>query len=96
MKAAHACREDRPEAEIETHRAALGERMRSAGIEDVDLHLMIGEPAAALGAFVRREGVDLMVLGALTHRKTLRALVGTLTGRLMDVLDIDFLLVKPA
>jgi nucleotide-binding universal stress UspA family protein len=44
---------------------------------------------------VRREEVDLIVLGALTHRKTLRALVGTLTGRLTDTLDIDFLLVKP-
>ncbi|HEY7878056.1 MAG TPA: hypothetical protein VIC55_07515 [Gemmatimonadaceae bacterium] len=39
--------------------------------------------------------MDLIVLGALTHRKTLRALVGTLTGRLTDTLDIDFLLVKP-
>lgn len=95
LKAVHACRRDRPKAEIETHRAALGERVRSAGIEGADIHLVVGEPAAALREFVRREGVDLIVLGALTHRKTLRALVGTLTGRLIDTLAVDFLLVKP-
>lgn len=96
LKAVHACRGDRPQAQVETHRAALGERIKGAGFEGVDIHLVIGEPAAALEAFVRTEEVDLIVLGALTHRKTLRALVGTLTGRLMDTLDIDFLLVKPA
>ncbi|MFI4886214.1 MAG: universal stress protein [Steroidobacterales bacterium] len=96
LKAVHACRADRAESEIEIHSAALGERVRSAGIEGVDIHVMVGEPATALRGFVCREEVDLIVLGALTHRKTLRALVGTLTGRLMDTLEIDFLLVKPA
>ncbi|MGH8326342.1 MAG: universal stress protein [Steroidobacteraceae bacterium] len=94
LKAVHACRGDRPKEEIEIHRAALGERVRSAGIESADIHLVVGEPAAALREFGRREGVDLIVLGALTHRKTLRALVGTLTGRLIDTLDGDLLLVK--
>lgn len=95
LKAVHACRGDRPKEEIEIHRAALGERVRSAGIEHADIHLVVGEPAAALREFGRKEELDLIVLGALTHRKTLRALVGTLTGRLIDALDGDFLLVKP-
>lgn len=96
LKAVHACRRDLPEAEIETLRAALGEHLESAWIEGADIQLVVGEPAAALREFVHREGVDLLVLGALTHRETLRALVGTLTGRLIDTLGIDLLLVKPA
>lgn len=94
LKAVHACRGDRSKEEIEIHRAALGERVRSAGIENADIHLVVGEPAAALREFGRQEAVDLIVLGALTHRKTLSALIGTLTGRLIDALDGDFLLVK--
>lgn len=94
LKAVHACRGDRPKEEIEIHRAALGERVRTAGIESADIHLVVGEPAAALREFGRQEEVDLIVLGALTHRKTLSALVGTLTGKLIDALDGDFLLVK--
>jgi universal stress protein E len=76
-------------------RAMLAELASNAGLEGVECHLIAGEPAAALREFSRRRGFDLIVLGALTHRKTLTALVGTLTGRLIESLDTDFLLVKP-
>lgn len=95
LEVVHACRLDRPEAEIEGHRAALAERVRSAGIEGAGIHVVVGEPAAALCKFVTQQEVDLIVLGALTHRKTSTALVGTLTRRLMEMLDRDFLLIKP-
>jgi hypothetical protein len=35
-------------------------------------------------------------MGALTHRKGLSLLVGTLTGKLVEAVDCDFVLVKPA
>lgn len=83
-------------AALDFRRAALREKAREAGIEGAECHLVDGEPAAALRDFSARGSFDLIVLGALTHRKTLTALVGTLTGRLIESLDTDFLLVKPA
>jgi nucleotide-binding universal stress UspA family protein len=73
----------------------LAERARDAGIEAAACHLVAGEPAEALRELAVRHNVDLIVLGALTHRKTLAALMGTLTARLIETLDTDLLLVKP-
>jgi universal stress protein E len=80
---------------LEARRAMLAERVRGAGVEGAACHLVAGEPVEALREISVRHNVDLIVLGALTHRKTLAALVGTLTGRLIETLDADFLLVKP-
>lgn len=82
-------------AGIDARRAALAESVRSAGLERAECHLAVGEPHAVLRELSARRNFDLIVLGALTHRKTLTALVGTLTGRLIESLDGDFLLVKP-
>ncbi|HJS89414.1 MAG TPA: universal stress protein [Steroidobacteraceae bacterium] len=79
----------------DARRVALAERARDADLEQAECHLTGGEPAAALRELAVRRNFDLIVLGALTHRKTLTALVGTLTGRLIESLDTDFLLVKP-
>lgn len=83
-------------AALDSGRAALREMATEAGLEGAECHLIDGEPAAALRDFSAHRNFDLIVLGALTHRKALTALVGTLTGRLIESLDTDFLLVKPA
>ncbi len=85
-----------PGPALDARRAALTELVREAGVEGAACHWVAGEPAEALRELSVRRNVDLIVLGALTHRKTLAALVGTLTGRLIETLDTDFLLVKPA
>ena len=82
-------------AAVDSRRAALAARATAAGLEGVACHVIAGEPAEALREFTARRDFDLIVLGALTHRKTLAALVGTLTGRLIEALETDFLLVKP-
>jgi universal stress protein E len=82
--------------EEESRRTTLSERARSAGVEAAAIHVICGEPAVALPEFALRRDFDLIVLGALTHRKALTALVGTLTGKLIETLDCDCLLVKPA
>jgi len=84
-----------PRPALDARRAVLAERARDAGIEAAACHLVAGEPAEALRELSVRHDVDLIVLGALTHRKTLAALMGTLTGRLIETLDTDLLLVKP-
>ncbi len=81
---------------IEADRAALARRAEEADVQPDELFVIIGEPAAAIPRFAERHGFDLLVLGALTHRKALTALVGTLTGQLIETLDSDILLVKPS
>jgi nucleotide-binding universal stress UspA family protein len=86
---------DRAPHEIELRRNALLEHAKNAGVDAAANHIITGEPMTALPEFAARKDFDLIVLGALTHRKTLTALVGTLTGKLIETLDCDFLLVKP-
>jgi universal stress protein E len=88
--------ESGPPPGFDARRQALAQRASDAGLEGTECHLIAGEPAEALQQFCARRDFDLIVLGALTHRKTLGALVGTLTGRLIESLESDFLLVKPA
>jgi len=80
--------------EEQSRRTALAERAKSAGVEAAVIHVIPGEPAAVLPEFALARDFDLIVLGALTHRKALTALVGTLTGKLIETLDCDCLLVK--
>lgn len=96
LEIVHAARLDRGQLqELESRRAALEATVKSAGVKPADVHLLAGEPVAMLSQFAVQRDFDLIVLGALTHRASLTALVGTLTGRLLETLDCDFLLVKP-
>ncbi len=81
--------------QVESDRTELAERAREADVEPSEVFVIGGEPASAIPSFAARHAYDLLVLGALTHRKTLTALVGTLTGQLLERLDSDVLLVKP-
>lgn len=80
---------------LDACRTLLAQQVRDAGLDGAGCHVVAGDPVEALMQFAERRNVDLFVLGALTHRKTLGALVGTLTGRLIESLDSDFLLVRP-
>jgi universal stress protein E len=57
-------------------------------------HILQGTAEDTLPDFAARRGYDLVILGALTRRRGLSALVGTLTSRMVDTLDCDFVLVK--
>lgn len=80
-----------------TERAAALDRLaREYRIGADHVHVLSGDPDVTLPDFAAKQCYDGLVLGALTHRKGIAALVGTLTGRLVDVLDCDFVLVKRA
>ena len=57
-------------------------------------HILSGEADNTLPSFAARQGYDLMFLGALTHRRGPAAMMGTLTSRLVDALECDFVLIK--
>jgi universal stress protein E len=75
-------------------RDTLATRAAEVRAEARSLHIVPGDPARALPDFAAQRRYDLIVLGALTHRKALTQLVGTLTGRLIERVDCDFLVVK--
>jgi universal stress protein E len=82
-------------AMIDSRRALLRQLAAGAAVQPQQLHVVAGDPVTALPAFAAGRHYDLFVLGALTHRKALTALVGTFTGRVIQALSCDFLLVKP-
>jgi universal stress protein E len=82
-----------PEA-VESDRLELAGLARAADVEPSEIFVIGGEPAAVIPQFAASHAYDLLVLGALTHRKALAVLVGTLTGQLLETLDSDILLVR--
>jgi universal stress protein E len=60
-----------------------------------ETRVLIGEPERTLPAALAEGNYDVLTLGALTHRPGAVTLVGTLTSKLVDSVDCDFVLVKP-
>jgi universal stress protein E len=58
------------------------------------LHVLNGDPEDTLPEFASRQHYDALLLGGLTHRKGLGPLIGTLTNKLVESLDTDFILIK--
>jgi universal stress protein E len=79
--------------------AARSQKLRrlcdEAGIAPDRTHVLSGQPERTLPPFLRQQGYDALVLGALAHRTAGTTPVGTLTSTLLDALDCDFVLVKP-
>jgi nucleotide-binding universal stress UspA family protein len=59
------------------------------------VHVLAGTPEVSLPGFTAHRDYDAIFIGALTHRPGYTAQVGTLTSKLMDALDCDFIVLKP-
>ncbi len=84
------------EAAARAHRVAVDRLTERSQLDEANVHILAGDPEKTLPAFARQRDYDVLVLGALTHHEGLTAMVGSLTSRLVDVLECDFVLVKPA
>ncbi|MGH8308723.1 MAG: universal stress protein [Steroidobacteraceae bacterium] len=80
----------------ESTRVALSELAVQFRVPPEGVHLLEGEPAKTLPHFAAERQYDVVVMGALTHRQAFTALVGTLTGTLVDSLACDIVFIKPA
>jgi universal stress protein E len=78
-----------------SHAAKLRNLAKELHLGDDRVWTLTGDPAATLPAFAAKQHSDVLVLGALTHQTHAPTLVGTLTRKLMDTLDCDFLLLRP-
>jgi universal stress protein E len=86
----------RSDAPLKPARDLLIARAAAVDVHPREAHVVIGDPVSAITRFVAERSCDFVVLGALTHRDSMTALVGTLTGRLVETLECDLLLVRPA
>jgi universal stress protein E len=82
--------------EREQHVKLLNSLIRAGTPPGTAVHMLAGKAEDTLPTFALACGYDAWVMGALTHREGVSALVGTLTARLVESLDCDFVLVKPS
>ena len=78
-----------------SHAAKLRDLAKELHLGDDRVWTLTGDPAATLPEFAAKQHSDVLVLGALTHQTQPHALVGTLTRKLMDTVNCDFLLLRP-
>jgi universal stress protein E len=79
-----------PEDRSELHRLCDDSRVPFNRV-----HFLNGQPETTLAPFAALQDYDVLVIGALSHRSQSGIIVGTLTSKLLDALDCDFVLVKP-
>jgi len=77
-------------------RAEFDELLASHDVPEARRHLMSGAPSDALVVFVRRNNIDLLVMGAYARGWMYNVLVGSTTERVLDLLPCDVLVLKPA
>jgi nucleotide-binding universal stress UspA family protein len=88
---------ERPEVSAqdrEAHAASLRKLAADAHLDARRIRTLAGDPAMTLAESAAGQRYDALVLGALTHRPQQTALVGTLTGQLMETLNSDFILIR--
>jgi universal stress protein E len=78
----------------EAHAASLRNLAADVHLDAQRIRSVAGDPEMTLTASASQQRYDVLVLGALTHRPQQTALVGTLTRRLMETLDSDFILMR--
>lgn len=76
------------------HSAALARLAREYHVGEGQIHVLSGDPHETLTDIIARREYDVVMLGALTHRRGFAALIGTLTSQLVEKLACDFVLVK--
>jgi universal stress protein E len=82
------------ETERQAHARGLNQLASEIHATRQHVHLLDGDPENVLPSFAATRRYDALILGALTHRPGLAPLVGTLTSKLVEALDCDFILVK--
>jgi universal stress protein E len=80
----------------QAHAVTLRRLERELHLAPDRIRTLAGDPVTTVPAFAAERRHDVLVLGALAHRRGLTDLVGTLTRELLNTLDCDFILVRPS
>ena len=79
----------------QVHSEAFGAFATASGLTADQQHLLRGYPEQAIPEFTEKNGVDLLVLGAISRSRMENALIGHTAERLLDEVPCDMLIVKP-
>ena len=83
-------------AQIEhQHADALSAFADELGLTSAQRHLLRGFPEQAIPEFVTQNGIDLLVMGAISRSRLENALVGHTAERLLEEVPCDMLIIKP-
>ena len=83
-------------AEIHQHHAeAFSEFVTANGLTAEQQHLLRGFPEQTIPEFAENNGVNLLVLGAISRSRMENALIGHTAERLLDDVPCDMLIIKP-
>lgn len=80
---------------LEQHRKALFELTEHYQLPEHSVHFLPGLPEEVLPAFVEQQGIDLLLMGAISRSKFKQLLLGHTAERLMERLPCDLLILKP-
>jgi universal stress protein E len=72
---------------------------RLASRHDIDparCHIVDGEPIQALPAFIKKRKTDVLVMGVVSRSAISRQIIGNTAEKLIDQVDCDVFVVKPA
>jgi len=74
--------------------SALRKLAQACNVRGESVRVLNGDPERTLPPFTAERDYDALVMGALSHHPGAVALMGTLTSKLVDSIDCDFVLVK--
>ena len=77
------------------HRKAFDEFLEKYSIPADQTHLLEGLPHQRLPGLVEKEGIGVMVMGAVSRRGLDRVFLGSTAERVLDRLPCDLLIIKP-
>ena len=73
---------------------AAEERVRKTGAEDVEAIIAEGDPAMGIIKEAQNQGVDLVVIGTHGHSEIKEMLLGSVSRKVANLLDINCLMVR--
>jgi len=76
------------------HRDQLDALANTNNIDSKHVHQLPGKTSDILPAFVRSQGMDLVVMGAIARWGIKRAIIGSTTERVLDMLPCDVLIAR--
>jgi universal stress protein E len=80
----------------EQERAAFEEFRAGVEVPRTRAHLIEGNPAVEIPRFARELGAGIVVMGAVSRSGLRRVFIGNTAERILDALECDVLVVKPA
>jgi universal stress protein E len=79
----------------EQHRSAFEQVLKTAGVPMSSASLLQGFAEQELPRFVHEQGIDLLIMGAISRSHLANALIGNTAERVLEAVNCDVLVIKP-